>query len=140
MNRYLPLFIPLLILLLTAGTCNGPANNPPSLGITPPSASVNAGDGPLSLIATLSNTSGDVSWTLSPSLGTLSSSTGLEITYTPPATVAATTTVTLTASLGNLSDSATLTVNPVSSTSFTISGQVQDYDAGEGKPGGHYHY
>ena len=134
MNRYLPLFIPLLILLLTAGTCNGPANKPPSLGITPPSASVNAGDGPLSLIATLSNTSGDVSWTLSPTLGTLSSTTGLQISYTPPAKLTTQTEVTLTASVGSLSAKATITVNLAGAGQvITVSGKVLNFATS--KPG-----
>jgi hypothetical protein len=109
MHRYLPLFIPLLVLLLAA--CTSPTTKTPSLSITPPNASLNAGDGPLSLIATLSNTSGDVSWQLEPNLGTLSSTTGLQITYTPPALVTSQTEVTLTASAGSLSAKATITVN-----------------------------
>jgi Bacterial Ig-like domain len=119
MRRYLPLFIPLLILLLTAGTCNGPDNTPPALTITPSSLSLDAGSAPVTFQATLTNTSGEVSWALEPTLGTLSSNTGLETTYTPPPSVAGTSTVTLGASLGDLSAEATITVTPVIPTNDT---------------------
>lgn len=113
MQRYMSLFVPLLILLLTAGTCNGPDNKPPALSITPTSSSLDAGAAPVTFKATVTNTSGEVSWTLDPNLGTLSSSTGLETNYTPPPSVAGPSTVTLAASLGDLSAEATITVNPV---------------------------
>jgi hypothetical protein len=113
-------------LLLTA--CTDSPSNSPSLSITPPSSSLNAGDGPLSLIATLSNASGDVSWTLSPNLGTLSSNTGLQITYTPPNTLTSQTEVTLSASAGSLSAKATITVKPKGAgQTITVTGKVLNF-------------
>jgi hypothetical protein len=105
-------------------------STPASLTLTPSTLSASAGSAAIPFKAVLENTTGEVSWTLSPNLGTLSSSTGLDITYTPPATLPAATTVTLTASLGNLTAKATLTVNPASAKGFTITGKVQDYSAG----------
>jgi hypothetical protein len=119
MKHYQSLLIPLLILLFTAGTCNQTTSKPPSLSITPTTLTVTAG-GTLSVFkATLQNTTGEVSWMLEPTLGTLSSNTGLETTYTPPQSVAGTSTVTLTASLGDLSAKATITINPVIPTGDT---------------------
>lgn len=129
MNRYL-LFSPVLlvILLVVLVGCGDAATTSTSLSVTPTSSTITAGTAPVTFKATLTNMSGEVSWTLSPNLGTLSSTTGLEITYTPPATLPTPTVVTLTASLGNLTAKATLTINPA--TSFTVTGKVQNYSAG----------
>jgi hypothetical protein len=114
--------------LLLAACTNSVKNKSPSLSITPPSSNLNAGDGPLSLIATLSNASGDVSWTLSPDLGTLSSNTGLQITYTPPANLTNQTEVTLTALAGSLSGKATITVKPKGAgQTITVNGKVLNF-------------
>ncbi|MCA9839708.1 MAG: Ig-like domain-containing protein [Trueperaceae bacterium] len=121
----------LVILFLIATSCTTVSKQAPSLSVSPSAVNLQAGDPSTTFKVTLKNSTGDVSWTLSPELGTLSSTTGLEVSYTPPLTVEDVSTLTLTASLGNLSDSATLTINPAAATGFTISGQVQDYDRGE---------
>jgi Protein of unknown function (DUF1565) len=121
MKRYLPLFVPLLILLLTAATCNQSQSKPPSLSVTPTTLTITVGSSATTFKATLENTSGDVTWTLEPNLGTLSSTTGLEVTYTPPGNIPTQTNVVLTASLGNLSAKVTITVNPVQGSNPTIS-------------------
>jgi len=93
-----------LVFLLAA--CGGTT---PSLKVSPTTATVTAGDGPVSFSATLS---GAISWSLSPNLGTLSSNSGANVSYTPPATVASEQTVTLTASSAGLGASATITIEP----------------------------
>lgn len=102
------IFVALALVFLFAA-CGGTA---PSLSVSPAIATVTAGDGPTSFSAALSGASGAISWSLSPELGTLSSSTGPSVNYTPPAAVANEQTVTLTASAAGLSASATITVEP----------------------------
>ncbi len=102
------IFVALALVFLLAA-CGGTA---PSLSVSPATATVTAGDGPTSFSATLSGASGTISWSLSPDLGTLSSSTGPSVSYTPPAAVASEQTVTLTASAAGLTASATITVEP----------------------------
>jgi hypothetical protein len=123
------LLVVCFILLLVS--CNEATTKAPSLTLTPTTASANAGAAPVTFKATLTNTSGEVSWTLSPTLGTLSSTTGLETNYTPPASVTTQTDVTLTASLGNLSAKAILTLKPTAQT-LTVTGKVLGYN---GEPG-----
>jgi len=65
-----------------------------------------------------------INWSISPSTGSLSAATGATVSYTPPASVGSTTTVTLTATSGALSDTATITVNPIPT--ITVSGKVVD--------------
>jgi hypothetical protein len=119
MNRYIVLLIPCIVLFLTAASCNTESSQPPKLSISPGTVSLKAGASATTFKAALANISGEVSWTLEPNLGTLSSTTGLEVTYTPPATMAEVTTVTLTASLGNLTAKSTLTISPVATTGDT---------------------
>ncbi len=96
-------------MLLLLAACGGTA---PSLSVSPASVTVTAGDGPTSFSAALSGASGAISWSLNPSLGTLSSNSGPSVSYTPPATVASEQTVTLSASAAGLTASATITVEP----------------------------
>lgn len=121
-------FVSLLVLFLTVSCMD---NKKPSLTLAPSTATVNAGGAAVPFKATLENTTGDVSWTLGPSLGTLSSSTGLEISYTPPASVTTQTDVILTASVGSLSAKAIITLKP-NAQSVTIIGKVLTFG---GDPG-----
>ncbi len=82
--------------------------------------------------ATLSNATGTINWALSPNVGTLSATTGTSVTYTPPATVASSTAVQLTATSGTLTATANITVNPPAS--VTVAGKVIDF-IGQGVPG-----
>ncbi len=110
MKKAIAILASALLLLLAA--CGGSSGTAPSLAVSPATATATAGDGPVSFSATLSGTSGAISWSLSPNLGTLSSNSGPSVSYTPPATVASEQTVTLTASAGSLSASATITIEP----------------------------
>jgi hypothetical protein len=131
MKRHSLLVLPLLLILLTAATCNQTTSNPPSLSVSPTTLTVTAGGASSAFKATLQNTSGEITWTLSPTLGTLSSNTRLETSYTPPATLATQTEVTLTASMGSLSAKAVITVNPGTPT-ITVTGKVLGYNGTAG--------
>jgi PKD repeat protein len=100
----------------------------PSLTVAPPSASLTAGGSGQVFTATLQNGSDTVFWSLSGS-GTLSAASGPTTTYTPPASVAASETVTLTATAGTLTASATITVNPPSQ-SLTVAPPSATLSAG----------
>jgi Bacterial Ig-like domain len=127
MKRYLVSLISFFTLLLTP-SCGTTTTNQALLSISPPSSSLIAGGVAVTFKAIPKNTSGDVTWTLSPNLGALSSNQGLDVNYTPPASVAEPTIVTLTALLGNLTAAATLTINPAPG--FIVTGKVQAYSAG----------
>jgi hypothetical protein len=131
MKHYSGFLMAFFILFLTAGSCNSTSNQLPALSISSSSSSIAPGGAAVSFKATLQNLSGEVSWTLSPTLGTLSSNTGLEISYTPPPILATQTDVTLTASLGSLSAKAVLTVKPGAQI-ITVTGKVLNYN---GEPG-----
>ena len=77
----------------------------------------------MTFTATLNNTTGTVSWTLS-GPGSIDPATGATTSYTPPASVASATTATLTASSGSLTSSATITINPPAA--ITVAGTVID--------------
>ncbi len=104
----------LLTLILTA--CPGGGGSTPTLKVAPLSATVTAGGAATSFTATLTGSSGAISWSLTPATGagSLSATTGTTVSYTPPASVAAQTAVTLTATSGSLTASAQITVNPAS--------------------------
>lgn len=120
MKRLLWLLSMSLIPLLTA--CPGGGGTTPTLTVAPTSATLTAGTGNQVFNATLSNASGTINWALSPNLGTLSATTGTSVTYTPPATIASSTTVQLTATSGSLTATANITVNPPAT--LTVSGTV----------------
>lgn len=101
-----------LSVLAAATSCDQTRNTPPSLSITPTTATLTAGDSALTFKAALEHASGEVKWALEPALGSLSAPTGLEVAYTPPASVAARTEVKLMASVGNLSATAIVTLEP----------------------------
>ena len=104
-----------------SGNNNGGGNNP-SLAISPASSTVIAGGSPVNFTATLANTTGTVSWALS-GPGSIDPATGDTTSYTPPASVASSTTATLTATSGTLTASATITVNPPPT--ITVAGTVE---------------
>lgn len=108
MRRYLLLISPLLLIALAA--CSQPDVKPPSpsLTITPNVAEAQIGGAAVSFTATLEDATDDVAWTLVPEVGTLSSFTGFETSYTPPASAVTDTTVILTASAGDLSTFASI--------------------------------
>lgn len=100
-----------LIPLLTACPGGG-GGTTPTLTESPTSATLTAGTGNQTFNATLSNATGTINWALSPNVGTLSATTGTSVTYTPPATVASSTAMQLTATSGSLTATANITVNP----------------------------
>ncbi|HET9156836.1 MAG TPA: hypothetical protein VFN91_09235, partial [Myxococcaceae bacterium] len=73
--------------------------------------------------ATLSYTTGTVSWSLT-GPGSITPATGNTTSYTPPTSVASATTATLAASSGSLSSNATITINPPAA--ITVAGTVVD--------------
>lgn len=84
----------------------------PTLAVNPTSATFNAGAAGRVFDATLAYTTATLTWSLSAPVGSVSPSTGAQVTYTPPATIDATTVVTLTVSGAGLSRRARLTVQP----------------------------
>lgn len=111
-----------LVTLLGLAGCGGGSSGgagTPAIPATPAAPTVTlaaassqtlAGGKALPLNASVSDSS-TVTWTLAAgSVGTLSASSGASVNYTPPATVAANTNVTVNASAGGVSKSLTLTV------------------------------
>ncbi len=80
-------------------------------GIYPSSARVTAGGAAISFGGGASNCTEMVNWTLV-GPGSLDRTQGVPVLYTPPATVATMTTATLTATVGGLTASATITIDP----------------------------
>lgn len=105
MSKVRAALLTLVLLLLAA--CGGGA----TLKVTPESASTTASGDPITLTA--SGGAGSVTWSLSPELGSLSTTSGPSVVYTPPRRVESTQTVTVTASSGGASASATITVEPL---------------------------
>jgi nitrogen fixation protein FixH len=96
-------------------TVIAPPPPPPTISVSPRSVSVTAGAGAQSFAATVQNSASAVNWSLNPNVGTLSSATGSSVSYTPPATVAQNTNVTLTATIAGTSvtDAVTVIVAPI---------------------------
>jgi len=67
----------------------------PTLSLTPLSTTLTAGGSSQGFQATLTNSSAALTWSLTPNVGSLSSSTGNNVTYTPPSSVSTQTTLTL---------------------------------------------
>ncbi|MGC4118939.1 MAG: hypothetical protein QM765_31105 [Myxococcales bacterium] len=96
----------------------------PELSVSPAALSLTAAGAPVAVAATLRHSTETIHWTLDPSVGSLSASTGAAVTYTPPASLAASTQVTLTASAAGLTASTKidlaleplLTVSPAATT------------------------
>ncbi len=92
----------------------------PELTVSPESLALEAGSDTAILIATLKNSTEPITWSLDPALGTLSAATGVAVGYTPPASVAAKTTVVVTATAGELTAKSTITVDVVTNTQPTL--------------------
>lgn len=111
MRRYLLLLAPLVLIALAACSQPNVKLEPKSIAITPKTAAAQVGGEAIAFTATLEGLSGDVTWTLEPAdIGTLSHVTGLETSYAPPASAEGGTTMVLTASVGNVSASASITL------------------------------
>lgn len=81
------------------------------LTLTPPSARVTAGGAGVSFGAGAPDCTATATWVLS-GPGSLDRSQGVPVVYTPPASVAAVTPATLTATMGVLTASAAITIDP----------------------------
>ncbi|MDX2006538.1 MAG: hypothetical protein SFU83_14795 [Meiothermus sp.] len=103
-------------------------NPQPAIGVSPKTRTVVAGSAATAFTVTLSTAKGTITWSLSPNLGSLSATTGTSVNYTPPANVAAATTVTLTATSSGVSDSATITISPLPT--LTVSPNTRTIVAG----------
>ena len=106
-----------------------------ALSLSPSSQTITAGTVGTAFTATLFNSTEALSWSLT-GLGTLSSTTGKTVTYTPPSSVSRTETATLTVRAGALSQQATLTIQPApiltvspSSATFTAGDTGQSFTA-----------
>jgi len=120
--------VSLLCLFMACGggsgnNTGGGGGNDASLTVLPASSTLIAGGAPLDFTATLVSASGTIAWALS-GPGSIDPSSGNVTRYTPPATVASSTTATLTATSGSLTSRATLTVNPPAT--LTVTGRVVD--------------
>ncbi len=106
-----------LLIAILAGCGGGVgagASTPPALSLYPSSASAAPGDDPLTFTAALTGQSGTVGWSMSPPhAGALSASTGSTVHYTPPNELGTATTVTVTASAGDLVQSVKVSLNPL---------------------------
>lgn len=116
-----------LSLALTA--CPGQTPTP-TLEVSPTAKTVTAGGSAETFNATLKNSSETISWSFDPNLGTLSATTGESVKYTPPATIASTTTVTLTASAAGLKQNITIIVNPPPAVTLTVTPATKSIVAG----------
>ncbi len=96
---------------------------PSTLSLSPPEASVMAGGSATGFTATLSGSSGSIVWTLS-GPGSLSAEAGATTSYTPPASVQAATTATLTATSGSLTANAAIFISPPITVSVTPAAQT----------------
>lgn len=124
MKRYLLPLTPVLLVAFAA--CSEPEvigvepRTHQSLKITSPTAEARVGGADVSFSATLTGLSDDVVWAIVPELGTLSNLTGPDTTYTPPASAATPTTVVLTASAGDLSAFAFISLTSVPATGHVL--------------------
>ncbi len=114
------------VLALLAAACGGTANpgTTPELSVSPSTRTVTAGSPASTFTAALTNGSATISWSLAPAQGTLSAATGPSTDYTPPLSIGSTTSVTLTATAGALTATATIIVNPAGSGTVTVNGKV----------------
>lgn len=93
---------------------------PQSLKITPRTTEARVGGAAVLLTATLEGLENEVVWTIVPEVGTLSNLTGLETSYTPPSDAATPTTVVITASAGDLSAFAFISLTSASVTRHVL--------------------
>jgi sugar lactone lactonase YvrE len=107
-------------LLALAAACSsgqpdgGDGGGPASLQVVPSSATLFATAAPLLFVAQVTGSSASVSWSLSPSVGSLQDEGDGQASYTAPANVTAPTSVTLTATLDGtqVTGQAAITINP----------------------------
>lgn len=97
--------------LLAACSAAGGVQEDSSLDVAPSATSVVAGEGTVTLTATVSGDVNVVSWTLA-GPGSISPSQGLTTVYTPPTRVDADAAVTVTARMNELSRAVAITVHP----------------------------
>ena len=109
-------------------TVNAPAGTP-SLSISPPTSTTTVGGGAIAFAASLQNSTdspNNIVWALSGTGGgTLTVAAGALTSFTPPSTGAGGTT-TLTATLGALSASATITINAATVPTLVVSPKTRD--------------
>ena len=115
-------------LLSLCFACGGGGSNGPSLTITPATLTVTSGSTPAGFTATLTGSTAAIAWSLS-GPGSISTTSGTSTSYTPPASLAASTTAILTATAGTLTASATITIN-VPAINLTVSPQTLTVAAG----------
>ncbi len=84
----------------------------PELSVAASATETNASGATVELTASLVNSTEEISWTMAPQAGSLSATTGVAVTYTPPESVGTPTDVTVTASAAGLTASAVIRVNP----------------------------
>ena len=103
-----------------------------TLSVSPPAASTSAATGqPVSLTATSANTSVTPTWAITSGRGSLSATSGSTVSYLPdPGDVQANDTAVVTATLGNVSQSVTITLNFRSTATFNLPVAVAVDDAG----------
>ncbi len=116
-----------------SGSGTPPPPPPVTLTVSPKPATLNAGGATQVFTATLLNSSEPITWSLGSATGTLSSTTGASVTYTPPASQTLLIT-TLTASVpSGASDTVQITINgsgPPPAPTITIDPNVVSLDAG----------
>jgi hypothetical protein len=95
----------------SASTSIGLTPSQTGLSLSPLSATLNAGDPALSFNATLSGSSDPITWTLN-GPGTINTTTGTTVQYTPPASINTQTVVSLSASAAGIERTAQITVRP----------------------------
>lgn len=120
MNRLRTAFLAGALVALAACPASTPTSTP-TLVLSPASVVLLAGSPAFTIDAALSNSEGSITWSLSPAVGSLSAETGASVTYTPPASVDAITTVVITAKAGDLQAQAKVVVNPLTAqTGLTV--------------------
>ena len=111
--------------LVAQGGTPTPTPNPtaPTMSVSPHTVATIVGSGPTTITAAVTNSTAVVTWTLT-GPGTLSATTGNQITYTPPASATSGTTATVKATLGTtgVSDTVDVSVQVLSSTGGTGGG------------------
>jgi uncharacterized protein YkwD len=109
-----PITPPLVVPPVTPPPVAPPATPAPTLSLSHSSVVLEAnGSNRQAFQATLTNSSETLNWTLSPNLGSLSSSTGANVTYTSPSSVAVETTVTIRVQGAGIERTASILLKPV---------------------------
>jgi hypothetical protein len=98
--------------------CSASPGPAPAVTVSPASMTLTAGGPAATFTASSTSATASFSWSLTGD-GSLSVATGPSASYTPPASVAASETVTLTVTAGGRSGQATITVNPEAAPAVT---------------------